>query len=106
MNEALRHNFPDQYELNYNVKILPTKATSIEAHYQHWIKKHKNDYIEICAWYDSKDIPTDEILIKAALGGDEDVDVLYFSVKKDRYNQRNEFGYIVQEGDTEMTLKK
>lgn len=106
MNETLRHNFPDQYELNFNVKVLPTKVTSVEAHYQHWIKKHKNEYIEICAWDDSKDLPDDEMLVKAALGGDEDIDTLYFAVKKDRYRQRDEFGYVIQMDDTELVLKE
>ena len=106
MNDALRHNFPDQYERDYHVRVLPTKITSLEAHYQHWIKQHQNQYIEVCSWDDSKDLDDDEILVKAALGGDEGLDVLYFCVKKDQYDSKSEFGYVIQEDDTLLQLNQ
>lgn len=105
MNDNLRHNFPEQYELNYFVKVLPTKLTSVEAHYQHWIKQHQNEYIEVCSWDDSKDLDDDEVLVKAALGGDEDSDVLLFCVKKEQYANRSEFGYIIKDDDMQLLEK-
>lgn len=106
MDEQTRHNFPDQYEQTFGVKILPTKVTSVEAYYQHWLKQHQFRYIETNHWKDAESVDSDEILIEAALGGDPDNDTQYFCIKKIRYyNNRTEFGYVVQDDDLMMEPK-
>jgi hypothetical protein len=91
-----------------NVRILPTKATSVEAHYQHWLKKHKGALIETTMWERDANDPTideDEVMVRAAVNGDDAQGVYYFAVKKHRYAQREEFGYIIQNEDLQLELK-
>lgn len=107
MNDYTRHYFPENYAHEHKVVVLPTKITSIEAHYQHWLKHHRNDYIELQKWdepnEESEDIEEDEILVEAALGGDPDADIQYFCVKRDKYREkRTEFGYIIDFHDKHM----
>lgn len=105
--EKLRHHFPDQYERKMgNVKILPTKSTSVEAHYQHWLSKHQHDFIEIKAWNDSdEDVTPGCVLVYAALSGDEDKSSGYWMVKTETYlNNRTEFGYIISPADEPREL--
>lgn len=99
MNELddVRHHFPDIYESKHNVKLLPTALTSEEMYRRRWYKEHKDDFIEIEFW-DEKDggVPPGEVLVQAALGGDENKEVTYWGVvESDFLAERTEFGYIV-----------
>ena len=108
MNDSQRHYFPEQYERDLNVMVLPTKATSVEAHYLHWLKKNKGQLIETMMWERDADDPTldeDELMVRAAVNGDDAQGVYYFAVKKHRYAQRSEFGYVIQSEDLILELK-
>lgn len=108
MNENLRHYFPEQYEQAMNVRVLPTKATSVEAHYLHWLKKHKGALIETMSWERDADDATldeDELMVRAAVNGDDAQGVYYFAVKQYRYDERCEFGYVIQPEDLQLELK-
>lgn len=102
--ESIRHHFPDQFEQQFKVKVLPTKATSVAAYYQHWLKKHDQQLIEIEAWSVGEGLPVGHTLVKAAINGDEQLGVYYYAVDNQRYAHRGEFGYVIQHDDTEMVL--
>ncbi len=99
----LRHFYPDQYEKNFGVKLLPTKLTSVEANHQHWLKIHQHDLIEINAWDHSPHVPPNHMLVEATLGG-KDETLHYFAVTYERYSKKHEFGYIIQPGDEPYKL--
>ncbi len=95
--EDIRHHFPDLYETELHVRLIPTALTSVEMYRRRWYKKHKNDFVEIEFW-DEKDggVAPGKVLIQAALGGDENKEILYWETdEKDFLAERTEFGYIV-----------
>ena len=111
-NEKIRQHFPEQYEQRHNVVLIPTKLTSEEKYKQNWYAKYQQEFIEIEAW-EGKDhlyqeqkssdhiiIQPDQVLIKAALGGDPHADCGYWIVPADRYALRDELGYIISTQDT------
>ena len=95
--EKQRQLFPENFEQEHNVLILPTKATSVEAYYQRWLHQHRFNFIEIAAMDDRyQNVDLGKVLVKAALGGDEDATVGYWMVDAKHYhNERTEFGYII-----------
>lgn len=106
MNDHTRNHFPEIYEQQYHVKVLPTKTTSYEAYHQRWLKQHKSHYIETSVWEKSDAIDDDEILIEAAWGGDPDDDIQYFCIKREKYlSKRSEFGYVIEDDDLMMEKK-
>lgn len=106
--EYLRQQFPDQFEKKLgNVKVLPTRRTSIVAYHQHWLNQHQHDFIEVEAWDDTcLNVPAGKVLVRAALGGDENRMTAYWMVDQKRYTEkRTEFGYIICNGDEPKALK-
>lgn len=97
-NERQRQLYPELFEQQHNVRILPTKATSVEAYYQRWLHQHKFNFIEIAAMDDRyENVDTGKVLVKAALGGNEENAVGYWMVDANCYNkERTEFGYIIK----------
>lgn len=103
-NEKIRQLFPEQYERQHNVVLIPTKLTSEEKYKQNWFAKYRHQYIEVEAW-EAKDWPDkiepNQVLVKAALGGDPNEDWGYWFVPDERYQLREELGYIIHNEDVE-----
>ena len=96
--DDIRHHFPDLFEENLHVKILPTALTSVELYRRKWFKDHKNDFVEIESWCDkSKNVTKGKVLVKAELGGDEMKEITYWDVDAQLFNkERTEFGYVIK----------
>ena len=96
--EDVRQHFPDLFEKQLNVRIIPTALSSIELYRRKWFKEHKNDFIEIESWCDKDpNVTKGKVLVEAALGGDEFKAITYWDVDKDLFNEeKTEFGYVVK----------
>lgn len=96
-NERQRQLYPELFEQQHNVRILPTKATSVEAYYKRWLQQHRFNFIEIAAMDDRyQNVDAGKVFVKAALGGNEENAVGYWMVDANDYRkERTEYGYII-----------
>ena len=100
--DMLRHCYPDQYEKRYGVMVLPTVETSVEAARARFCKQYKGHLISYRMGEDpsGKKVPVGQLMVFAALEGDEENGEHIFFVDKKRYFEYcTEFGYVIQDAD-------
>jgi len=96
--EKLKHFFPERFEAKKHVILFPHTRTSNEKAYEHFLKKHKLDQIEVYHWdVQHERIPAGYVLVEASRGGNSDGFLSYWLVKREEFLKlRTEFGYIIR----------
>lgn len=100
--KTLAHYNPDAYEQFYGVTLQP--GESYHKDQMNFQERNKNNYVTVAAvgdWH--KDCPKGYVLVSATLGGVRKYDhktqnwspTKEFLVPEDEYDQRSQFGFVV-----------
>lgn len=93
---------PNVYEVLHgkNVYVIPTKLTSPVQHYRTWLKRHRNDYIEIDSTLISPEAAAyvGYMWVRGALGGDPETTLDFFVSPSEFANKRGEYGFVCKLG--------